>query len=817
MNQSIRKRCAFAILLAVCAVVLSACSFSDLMSWGTGVKQDPDYQTWEKLNEKGTLDSEGKYTSTAVHVTFAQNGRLEMHYFSDPEMTNELSPDGCYLFPGDWIYYSAKEKHVAGGTYIFDHLDVIEYDAENERMDYLPLQNINNTQAIMIPYDFTGTELSVEPAGRFGARQLIFQESVSDGSEADGIWQINKESISGKTVSINPLDTVTVEYKYDPEKYYFVSSEPQCWKADAADGLVIFNQSKPKTGDEKYSVRLEAYTNAELIVQNGMIFSAEMKDIIKIDGTGKQGVTVPRIRQSSIVTLETSTNNQNNIKIKCKLGSKIKGPTERTQDGQIRYVYEIEFGNADQFLFIPSEYTSIHGKLKFSVNGKEITEQLLLNSGMEIEYEAVETEEGYWLPDGKGKIVVTGSSTAKELKEIQFYPYRKVAVLLHQPKAGGKIRYSVNGELLKGTSADLYCGTRIQADMEADIGWEPVTGNEAVYIVSESNNQVITFDGLQVSGVFKEMDGHKPVLSVEISKDIGPTETSIEASGLTKSGITVSGGGNIFNTFDNIISGEKIGTDQNVRLTFANLDLAGDFNALKITVNKETKSGGFKEIYFVTKAYDPVNIQFAKDKEYKSVAIRIEASKTEPFKPLTVENAVFEAKYTDLTLDTSALSMVVAAGETISDTRQLEITIRPEEGFFMTGEYTKADIYTRKLNYGEYKRLDEEKIQAQLKKVCQFTLLTDDPYGKVEFLIDNQSVEGAVQVREGKELLVKYILENDDYEIAAQRDILTQAVNLVDKNVMKSMEVRKTITADEFDGTEKSRKDFIEIRKKVSE
>ena len=91
MKKGTIKRIILAFLSVICLFLLSGCSFSDLMSWSTGVKEDPDYQTWEKLSEKGKLDEEGKYTSDAVHVTFAENSFLEVHYYKDPEMKDEIT------------------------------------------------------------------------------------------------------------------------------------------------------------------------------------------------------------------------------------------------------------------------------------------------------------------------------------------------------------------------------------------------------------------------------------------------------------------------------------------------------------------------------------------------------------------------------------------------------------------------------------------------------------------------------------------------------------------------------------------------------
>ena len=104
MNKSFVKKVFLVVLAIGCLLLLSGCSFSDLMSKGTGIAKDPDYQTWEKLTETGKLNEEGKYTSDAVHVTFASNSFLDVHYYKDQEHQNEFDGASAYLLPGDMIY-----------------------------------------------------------------------------------------------------------------------------------------------------------------------------------------------------------------------------------------------------------------------------------------------------------------------------------------------------------------------------------------------------------------------------------------------------------------------------------------------------------------------------------------------------------------------------------------------------------------------------------------------------------------------------------------------------------------------------------------
>lgn len=804
------------LILSVCVILLSGCSFSDMMSWGTGVRKDPDYQTWEKLSEKGKLDTEGRYAANAIHVTFAVNSYLEMHYYADPEKQNELPFENCYLLPGDSIYYSVEQAHTHDDVYVFDRLNIVSYDPDGSRIGYLSWPVKNDDRSVMIPYDYTGTEIAIEPSGHFGKRELILRDIVGEETAADGTWKVNSERVTAGTREINPLETITVEYSYNADNYYLVATSPDYWKADTDDGLVVFGQSDPKTGAEEYTIVLDTYLKAVLSVHNGVIYSVKDGES-ENDAGQKKELTIPRIRLGSTITLMTDTGDKNNISVNCALDSKIGEPREKVYNGKVRYLYDIEFGDTDRFMFIPSEYASEHGKLKFSVSGKEITERILLSTGMEIEYEAVETEDGYWLPNERGVVTVEGRETEKALRKIRFYPYRETAVLLEQPRAGGRIVYTVDGTQLSGSSVDLYCGTVIHMEFEAENGWESTVGNEAEYIVMESGSQVINIDGKSVGSVFRENEGHKPRLTVEINKNVDSVRTTVEASGIVdRRGIEVKEGNSIFSSFKTVISGEKIGTDGDIRFTFTNLDMTEGRNALRIIVDKETRTGNFREVHYTAKANDPVKVILHKDLEYISVSVQIEAVKAEGFKYIELKDADVEARFTDIKSDGDDPAALISRAELVSDERMLEITVRPNEGFFMTGSDTKNDIYSKKMKYEEYKRMDPAALEKQLKKVCVITFIKEDPYGDVEYVIDGQAVEGTLQVREGKEIVFRYILKDENYEIVADRNILTQAINLVDDSVTRKIEIKKTVTRDEFDGAVVYRKDFVDVREKVN-
>ena len=816
MGRPVWKKLLLVVCIASCLFLLSGCSFSDLMSWGTGVKGDPDYQTWEKLSESGKLDSEGKYAATAVHVTFSKNNFLDIHYFSNSDMTEEIPDTGCYLLPGDIIYYSVDTVRGSENIYYFDRLDIIEYDSDNNRGSALNWL-ITDSSSLLIPYDYKGTEVSIEPAGHFGSRQMVFHASTIDGASiSNGRWYIDNEAASSETVSVNALNSYCVEYRFDPTQYYLVSASPEPWKSD--EGIVVFEISDAKTGSETYFLAFDKYMAVNIAVQNGEILSiADNSNTVLSRKTDARNWVVSKVRSGTKINVQASTGDQNNIQISSPLQWKVvNGPLEQNINGQLKYDYEIEFGDTSRFMLIPSEYTYPHGTIEFSSNGTVIIERTTLESGSEIQYIAKSIDEGYWLPNNGGTIIVNGSETATELHNIRFYPQKTVSVLLPQPIAGGRIVYSTEDGVLDGASAELVCGMRIYADFNADNGWESKLPDHSIYVVPETNNQSVSFGNISINDIFRENEGHKPDLTVRINRNVGKCLTSISASGYRLTDQSVTDGDNILDALKTVVSSEKIGTDQSIVLTFNNIDLLDNNNTLRITVNKETKNGGYKEIYYVNKANTPLSIPLNKDKEYSAVRIQIEGVKADPFTYMSITDADISVRFEDITPDMSSDSVTITAGTLISGERRINVTIIPHTGFYIDGAYVKDNTYSRSMTYDEYTRLSPDEIQKQVKMICSINLVTEDEFGDVEYLVDGVSLSGITEIKEGKEILVRYTLKDDSYEIVGDRDIFTQAVNLIDNSVSRKIEVRIKV-APEHNNTDLHREDVIEIRKKVSE
>ena len=807
MNKSILKKGLLILMAGICLFMLSGCSFSDLMSKGTGVASDPDFQTWEKLSESGKLDESGKYTPEVIHVSFAGNSFLDVHYYRDAKKKEEFQDGTAYLFPGDKIYVSVKVKDSAEGIYLFDSLKAVEYTKENTRGKELYWPFASDISCLTIPTDYLGTEIAIEPIGHFGERSVSLNGYFPDNTEATGKWYINDKEQTSRTVILNPMDTYNIEYKFDSDKYYLINSVPKAWKSDDASGMVVFELSGAKTGEEKYEVGLDRYLTVEIGVSDGMVVTYKIGDGEPVDMSWSKKCEIPKLKEDSRFTVYTTSNKENNIKFSKE--ATIEKTVEEVINGQKCYAHKVKLGDENQFIFTPSEYQTEHGKIKFIYNGKEITEKIKPASGNVITVEAAETEEGYWLPDDGKKITINGARTANELRKIRFYPKKTVSVLLDKPLAGGEIKYYANGQELTGQSAQLLCGTKITAQTIAQNGWEAQIESDDEYIVTESNNQTISFNGKNVNDFFRQMESFKPILKVRGNGNLGTNcKVDITAKGYETTGAIAKD--------INIVTEKGVGTDENVRFKFSSMDFDAENNAVMVFVKKKTADNlEYIEIHYVETANGTAEIAFDNEKQYKEVNVELKAIKGEYFQPEKCEKAEIETYFADIVSDGTIRDELLTADTFIHDDRKISVKIKPVDGYTMIGADTENGIYKKKeIFYRDYKNQIHSVIQNQIKKACHFILNTEDELGKVEYRIDGQIKSGEIDTVVGKKLSIHYQITDDHYIIDYEKVDIWGAMfgwtGVVNND--KSCTIEIEITEDMNDKTI-SRGDYIKVFK----
>ncbi len=280
-----RKR--LALLLGICTLLLVGCgnkddAISDYFNSfieksvldRSDIQEDDSYEQYTEIAKKNDISVEGYYTSEevhddviedpdAVHVTFAENSYMSVLYFDDLEMHNLLNPEGvtCVdLHANDCIYASVQEVNNPNTeAYQFSRFEVWEFD-ENGKKKELEVPPFEGGLVYQIPMMFSGKEISIIPLGEYTQRTIELHDYVKDTNGIDremaGEWSVNGEQTNGGLISISPVASCVVSYKYDPEVYAFVGSDPVCLYNNEMDGVVSFEEYEPDKGIDAFSVEL---------------------------------------------------------------------------------------------------------------------------------------------------------------------------------------------------------------------------------------------------------------------------------------------------------------------------------------------------------------------------------------------------------------------------------------------------------------------------------------------------------------------------------------------------------------------------------
>ena len=820
MRRRKHKTIFIGIMLICCLFLLSGCSFTDLLAASTGVNNDPDYQTWEKLEENNKLDADGHYTADAVHITFGKNAYLNIKYYLDEGHKQEINTASCFMMPGEMIYAAIiEEGNPNSDRYEFDHFEIAEYDENNTRIRTLDWSRAGNPLVLIIPVEYRGTEVSVEPYGTYKKRKFSFSDYAYN-EENDkivniGTWKVNGEAVkTSAPYESNPLDTYGIEYRFDCNKYFYRFSEPECLNYDNDLGLVVFKQASPATGEKAYKVALGLYVEATVELKKG-------GKIVSIDHTSaeKETDTKWKIRKlrpdDSIIIISEKEIKDPSKNILCSLDfTEIQSLGEvKTKDDKTCYEYRILLGDKNRFAFNPAEYPTEHGKLKFKrEDGALITDPCILTQGTKIICEAEETEEGYWLPNEGLTIEVIGSRTAELIRKVQFYPYHQVTVLLDQPPAGGKIEYTVQGEKTEGKTAQLFCGTRITAKAIPDPGWDILVEETSEYIVRDQNNQSVTLQGKVPSQVFTEPDTHKPTLKVELKGTVGRTTIRISSGGEIIDDGRHPDGEKQSDSLYTLISDEKVGTGQPIDISMITPDNVKG-NAYKITIHKETDIGGYHQIHYVGMENLTDQVLFNKNRVYKTVSIIIEGVTAEPYQEITSEHAEIDLRLKEEAIDISEETDKLLPGDLVEDNTRIIAKIIPDYPYYMTGDNTKDDQYSRELSYSEVKKIIPEALNKQLKKFCLIELDETDQYGTVKYKLNGLPKSGTILAKAGQTITIEYEITNNDYDLETSPNIFKAAVNLIEGKAGKKIEYSVTVS-DDMDGKTIHRYDYIEIKKR---
>lgn len=283
-GDQIRMRKRIVLILGLCMIMLTGCGKEDTISTylnsyiensvmkESNIEADEEYRKYEEISKDGVVNSEGYYysdevdysvieDSDAVHVTFAANSFIKVAYYDDSTKNSALDLGGAYLHSNDCIYAEIVEiDNPNTDFYRFSGFEVWEYDENGKKKRELETETSDDGLIYQIPMELCSKEIAIVPIGEYIPRNIELKDYFKDNNGVEqsiaGTWNINGESTTNNSTSLSPVAPYTVTYKYDPETYVFVGSEPTCLYNNDIEGIVSFEEFDADQEINLFSVEL---------------------------------------------------------------------------------------------------------------------------------------------------------------------------------------------------------------------------------------------------------------------------------------------------------------------------------------------------------------------------------------------------------------------------------------------------------------------------------------------------------------------------------------------------------------------------------
>lgn len=439
--------------------------------------------------------------------------------------------------------------------------------------------------------------------------------------------------------------------------------------------------------------------------------------------------------------------------------------------------YSVELRElAGSFEFDPDEYPASHGTVAFSYNGLAIDGVTFIDDGGTIHYTAT-AQDGYLHPSGEGYILVDASNPDKMDENIRaaitFYPDEEVTVNLIQPETGGSIEYFVDGKKLSGQTCTLRCGTVITMDFDHWNGWIVDANAEKQYTVTEAKNQTVSIKGSDISKLFRESDDHKPTLNIVVKDSMKSAKFAVLASENGKENLSYTEGSkntiipDLLGQNDReIFGGEKVGTGHDVVLAVTDDTIFAGYAMKLEIVTTDIKGDKAESTRYITDlpAEIPIGLYgkgqpTASTAVYKSITVTTSKVEVSTYNAKKADHATVSVRLKDE-------SHTLQNGDVLEGSREVEITITPDKGYYVTGSKSN-DAYRDTMQYSKWEK-DFEKILNKhfAQRLWHVTLDTTDNYGTCVYKLDGKEVSGTVTIRKDQKLTLEYTLANSNYQIS---------------------------------------------------
>lgn len=473
-------------LLCSCGVKSPDSSFAEKARERAGIYSDADYVRYNELLNSSKL-KEGYYplpssssvNNGTIHVTFAQNEFISVNYYKDPE--HKISAgNSCYINPGDTIYASKPViMNKDNSMYLFEGFRATSISPEGRRFEDIEMSDKDGV-VFTLPKDYIGTEISVEPLGKYGKRSIKLKAYIlySEGKKADasGIWTVDEARMTGDTADLDPLKSYTVKYTFDKTRYYYSSSSPEKYRASDEDGIVEFMTSTGKDSADDYSVTLSPYTR--------VVFEGASKDILKKNFKDLRRIAVNNYDLPLDTVIEKGIKNLkagDTVTVDLNTGFKLEGtqmtvPAPSNVDDYIRYEIKIP---------VPAENRQLINLLISGVNKNKTSEYTpaVINNG-KVNVSFADASDSYKLTEGN---IVEGS----RLVNVSIVPDEGFYI------EGKDVTDNVYRKTMKYSA--------YKSDIEKIISEHPIHEIREVNLITYDEYGTVTYemDGQQVSGRIK--------------------------------------------------------------------------------------------------------------------------------------------------------------------------------------------------------------------------------------------------------------------------------------------------------------------------
>ena len=470
-------------LLCSCGVKSPDSSFAEKARESAGIYSDSDYVRYNELLNSSKL-KEGYYplpssssiNNGSVHVTFAQNEFISVNYYKDPEHQIPAG-NSCYMNPGETIYASKPViMNKDNGMYLFDGFRATSISPEGRRFEDIEMSD-QPGRVFTLPKDYIGTEISVEPLGRYGKRNIKLKSYIlfSGGRKADssGIWTVDDSRITDGNAELDPLKSYTVKYTFDKTRYYYSSSSPEKYRASDEDGLVEFMTATGKNSAEEYDVILSPYTKIIFEGASKDLLKKSYKDLRRIAVNGHD-LPLDAVMEKGIKNLKSG----DTVSVDLNTGFKLEGtqmtvPAPKNVDDFIRYEIKVPVPDENRQtvnLLISgvnknktSEYTPariVNGKV--NVSFADSSDSYTLSEGNVIEASrlvnvSIVPDEGFYI-EGKDvtdnvyrktmKYSAYKSDIEKIIKEHPIHEIKEVNLITYDEY--GSVTYEIEGQQVSG-------------------------------------------------------------------------------------------------------------------------------------------------------------------------------------------------------------------------------------------------------------------------------------------------------------------------------------------------------------------------------